>query len=297
VFGLSTVAGILDRRFLRNAFLPSFALVSLGLLVGLAGPRQLGSAVIAWGRLTWVTQLLLAGAFVAAVWLVAAIVDSQTRSIVQAYEGYWHGPLRPLRSYGERRHRAMLDQLREAGQVETIYPNYPLSRGEVMATRLGNILRASESYPLDRYGADGVLVWPRLYPLLPEAVLTAVGQGRSSLEFLLVLSWLAAAFSVLSGAYLLVVTGQVWLFLLCLWGGAAVALLTYRSSLASARLYAEVLRAAFDLHRLDLLPYVGLTQPADARMERQRWEQFRRLVLRNDPLPEPYPPRPSPAAS
>jgi hypothetical protein len=227
--------------------------------------------------------------------VVAAVVQSQTRSITQAFEGYWSGPLRGLRRYGERRHSQRLGELRAQGKVREIYARYPLSRKQVMATRLGNILRASERYPYDRYGANALLVWPRLYPLLPDNVIASAAQARESLEFLLVLSALATAFGTLSGIYLLVMTAPVWLFLLCVWGALAVAILAYRSSLGAALLYAEVLRSAFDLYRLDVLTNMRLPAPTGASAERERWTEVTNLLLRNERLPQPYSPPPAPA--
>ena len=294
---VSTVTGVLDRRFLRNAFVLSLAFLALCGVVVLAGRGKLGSAVTVWQSWRSPTQLLAVVGFIAAVWLVGAVVQSQIRSITQAYEGYWSGPLRLLRTYGERRHRAQVDQLRAQGLVGEIYGRYPLSRNQVMATRLGNTLRASERYPYDRYGADAVLVWPRLYPLLPDPVITAIGQARESLEFLLVLSALATTFGVLSGIYLVVVAAPIWLFLLCFWGAMIVAILAYRSSLGNALLYAEVLRSAFDLYRLGVLSNMRLPAPADAVAERACWREASRLILRNDPLPRPYGPPPAPPAA
>ena len=107
-------------------------------------------------------------------------------------------------------------------------------------------------------------MWPRLYPLLPDPVITGIGQAREALEFLLVLSALATAFGTLSGIYLLVVVAQVWLFLVCFWGALAVALLAYRSSLGAALLYAEVLEV-----RLRPVPAGPAHRYAAARADRR----------------------------
>jgi len=289
------VTGVLDRRFLRNSFALSLAFIVLGGVVTLAGMGQLGAVIATWQSWPTLTQLLAVAGFIATVWVVAAVVQSQTRSITQAFEGYWRGPLRGLRRYGERRHRQLLDELLSQKKLSEIYGRYPLSRNQVMATRLGNILRAAERYPNDRYGADTVLVWPRLYPLLPDNVITSMAQARESLEFLLVLSALATAFGALSGIYLVVMAAPIWLFLLCFWGALAIAILAYRSSLGAALLYAEVLRSAFDLYRLDVLTNMRLPAPTAASAERERWTELTDLVLRNEPLPQPYAPPPDPA--
>jgi hypothetical protein len=300
VFGsvVSTVTGVLDRRFLRNSFALSLAFIVLCGIVALAGMDRLGAAITAWQSWPGPTQLLAVAGFIAAVWVAGAVVQSQIRSITQVYEGYWSGPLGRLKRYGEERHKQRLSDLRTQGRAAAIYAQYPLSRKQVKATRLGNILRAAELYPYDRYGADAVLVWPRLYQLLPDSAITSIAQARESLEFLLVLSSLAAAFGTLSGVYLLVVTAPFWLFLLCFWGGLAIAILAYRSSLGTALLYAEVLRSTFDLYRLDVLTAMRLPAPENAADERLRWTEVNRLILRNAPLPQPYaapPPAPAPA--
>lgn len=287
---VGAVTGVLDRRFLRNSFALSLAFVALCGVVALAGLGQFGAAIMAWDSWSGPTQLLVVVGFIAVVWVVAAIAQSQLRSITQVYEGYWSGPLGRLRRYGEERHRRRLTELWDQGRVPDIYLRYPPSGKRVKATRLGNILRASEMYPFDRYGADAVLVWPRLYPLLPDSVITGIGQARESLEFLLLLSALAATLGVLSGIFLLVVTAAPWLFLLCFWGPLAIAIMAYRSSLGAARLYAEILRSAFDLHRLDVLTAMQLPAPTDSAAERERWGEVNLLILRNIPLPRPYPP-------
>ena len=49
----------------------------------------------------------------------------------------------------------------------------------VVPTRLGNILKASELYANQRYGLDPVLIWSRLYGLLPESAIATVRAGRN----------------------------------------------------------------------------------------------------------------------
>jgi hypothetical protein len=49
-------------------------------------------------------------------------------------------------------------------------------------TALGNALRAAEVRPQVAYGLDGVVVWLRLYPLLPEAMRSLLGDAQSECQ-------------------------------------------------------------------------------------------------------------------
>ena len=291
---LSTVTGLFSTRFLRNAFFLALVFVVLAAVVVESGRGELGTTLATLDGWSTLEQLLATIALLGVVWLFAAMLESQTRTITQCFEGYW--PDSFLRTARKERYEQQLTELRTLDGISEVYWRFPLSKTAVMPTRLGNILRASEVYPQDRYGAPGVYVWPRLYPLLPDAVITLIGDSRAALDFLLVLAALAGAFAVGSGIYLLVVAAPIALYVACVLGGSAIAVLAYRASLATARTYAEYLRSAFDLHRLKVLEAMNLPMPADANAERSRWEEVRRLLVQNVPLPTKfeYPPPPTP---
>jgi hypothetical protein len=69
-----------------------------------------------------------------------------------------------------------------------------------MPTRLGNALRAAESYPGDdeRWGLDAVFWWPRLYLILPDSARDQVDEARTSMDQLVLLSVLWAAFAAVA---------------------------------------------------------------------------------------------------
>ena len=62
---------------------------------------------------------------------------------------------------------------------------YPARRALVMPTKLGNILRAAELYPLLRYNVDAVVTWPRLQSLLPEEFASGLRDAKASVDLLL----------------------------------------------------------------------------------------------------------------
>src|SRR5947209_3709754 len=103
----------------------------------------------------------------------------------------------------------------------------------VVATELGNVLAAVESYGRTRYGIDLVLVWPRLYKMLPEQVAASVAAAKAEIELQLVTTALGIAFGIGIAIPLALLHSSVALLCGWLWGCIAVACLGYRSAVAS----------------------------------------------------------------
>ncbi|MCA1994354.1 MAG: hypothetical protein LDL41_20240, partial [Coleofasciculus sp. S288] len=227
--------------------------------------------------------------FISLVTFFSGILVSNLTTIVRLYEGYWNFPLnRHLKNISTSWYR---DRLKELGEkldqdpsyYEEIYLNYPPHNRleQVMPTRFGNILKNAELYPLIRYKIDAVLIWPRLYNLFPERFIQTLAEARSSFEFMLVISFLGGAFALLSSIYLLIVGATWWLFLLCFWGGLLVAWLAYKAALGGARLYAQQVKAAFDLYRNELLIQMRLPLPTNLKEEKEQWEKIGQFLYRN----------------
>lgn len=291
---LSTVTGLFSTRFLRNSFFLAFVFVIAACVVVESGRGRLDTTLSDLDSWSTLGKLLGTIALLGIVWLFAAVLESQTRRITQCFEGYW--PRSWVKTAGENRYRAQLTALRDDKRMSEVYWRFPLSRNEVMPTRLGNILRACEVYPDDRYGAPGLLVWPRLYAQLPDAMIALIGDSRSALEFLLVLAALASGFAGGSGVYLLVIGGPVWLYLACVLGSSAIAVLAYSASLAAARTYAEYVRTAYDLYRSKVIETMNLPRPANLAAELATWEAVQALLVQNEPWTASfsYPPPPAP---
>src|SRR5438445_5164230 len=190
---LHEAAGILERRFLLNAFLPSFALTSGVLALVVGTHTSFNAAAETWNAQGSTLQVVEVAAFAAWVYLLAGLIASQWGNLIRLYEGYWPRWLRVVTRIGTSWHRQKLAKLDQAAAYEQIYLQYPFPEDEklVMPTMLGNVLLNAELYPFYRYGADAVLIWPRLYNLLPDRFLQLIAEARSSLEFLLVISALS----------------------------------------------------------------------------------------------------------
>jgi hypothetical protein len=228
-------------------------------------------------------QIALFGSFLTWVWFWAGIIASQWRSIVQLYEGYWSRRVRWLPELGRKWHIKQVLRLYEDENDEALYNHYPYASqlDQVMPTRLGNILKNAELYSRYRYRADTVLLWPRLTHLVPDRFNRVLSDARAQLEFLLVVSVLSTIYALLAGAYLLIVGATWWIFLCCFWGGLFLAFGTYFGSLNNALVYAQQLKAGFDLYRTELLRQLRLDPPDNLAEERELWEEIHEFFLLN----------------
>ncbi len=287
---LDSAASFLERRFLVNAFLPATVFFGGYFIFFLWATKRLQGAVHAIASARVSSQLILLIAVVALAWFCAAFIASQWRNLIRLYEGYlFAGPLRQLAELGKLAHLSRRVALKEAGQSR--YYEYSRRPADVLPTRLGNVLRAAEHYPSERYGADYILLWTRLGHLCPEAFLANMDQFQAALDFLVVavtgFGLLAVAMSVTAA-----LSGHgIWLFLACLIGGFGLAHVAYLSAVSAARELGDAMRASFDLYRTELLIRMRWPLPADSAAEKETWEEVGKFIRgsrRSTPYAPPY---------
>lgn len=127
-----------------------------------------------------------------------------------------------------------------------------------MPTRLGDLLRAAELRPKDRYGLDAIVCWPALWLLLPAETRTELIGARTGLD--------GALRAWLWGALFLVWTPWSWWALVI---GIGIPLVSYRYGIIpAAAAFGELMVTAFDLNRIKLYDALHLPRPASARQER-----------------------------
>jgi len=203
--------------------------------------------------------------------------------LVRLLEGYWGSTrlARFLSKFSIDAHRQRRDRL-EKGQIvlsaeeptesdrrrmeDAAYKLrrfYP-AKDRVLPTTLGNVMRAGEDLAGRRYGLDAIVIWPRLYPLLPEGLKETVNDQRTQLD--LAVRFCAVLFlGALISFTLLAVHGWWLLFPASL---LVMTWISYRSAIAAALAYGESIQTAFDLHRFDLLKGLHLPLPATRDAER-----------------------------
>lgn len=274
--------GLLERRFLTNAFLPVLLFSPAVAVTGLAGTGRLAAVLSAGGQLETGAKVVLLAGYLLAVWFLASFVQSQWRNLVRLFEGYPLGRWRSAGDAGREWHRARVDRLRQgAGPAHDLYYRYPASDSQVMPTRLGNVLRSAERYGWERYRADTIVLWPRLAPLVPPEFAARVDEFRGALEFLLVVSVWSGAYALVAGAWLVVADGNLLLFLACSAVGYGVAYAAYLSALEAAVEYGEQLRVGVDLFRTRVLGQLRLPLPNDLQEERRQWQLLDDFVSSN----------------
>jgi hypothetical protein len=149
---------------------------------------------------------------------------------------------------------------------------FPPPPAPVMPTRLGNALRAAESYPGDeeRWGIDAVFWWPRLYLILPDSARDQVDDARAALDQLVVLTMLSAVFCVV-GLALCCAGLNLAAGLGCAGGTFLLSRGCYLAAVTSATVLGDLVRSCYDLFRGDLLARLGWQLPPTLKRERQLW--------------------------
>lgn len=196
--------------------------------------------------------------------LAAILLEALDLPLTRLLEGYW--PAWPVLRWSRRWHcfaqwcdrRAMRRRLAELTRaaaegrldpdhfaelewLEVALERYPESEALMLPTRFGNSLRAAEQKIGARYGLNGVVLWPRLWLVLPDPVKSELAAARSRMALLVRLWWLAVL--LLPWAWF-----AWWLALLAL----IMATVVYRRLLAAAAIYGDLFVASYEVHRFDL---------------------------------------------
>jgi hypothetical protein len=153
----------------------------------------------------------------------------------------------------------------------------PSTPAYFMPTAIGNIIRAAERRPADRYGLDTIVVWPHLWLLLPEHTRTDLQTARRSLDS-------AVRTAIWGGAFCLC-TVLTWLALPV--GLAVVLIATTVVVPARAQVFCDLFEAAFDLHRTALYQQLRWPLPTDPQAEVPAGRQLTAYLWRGSDRPVP----------
>ena len=207
------------------------------------------------------------------------IVGWAAMPALRLLEGYWPSWAEPLRRRltGRITDRAKTDDdawqkayarvqaatvsaadLAAFNRLEVRRRRRPGQAAYLMPTSIGNIMRAAERRPADKYGLDAIIVWPRLWLLLPEATRTELRAAYGSLD----LATAAAIWGVLFCAF----APFTWL---AVPAGLVVAVVTVWTVIpARAQVFGDLIEASYDLHRTLVYQQLRWPLPANPHDER-----------------------------
>lgn len=280
------IVKVMGFRFTSVSILPSaimFLFILSLLLSGAPGETpNLCSVKDTLAELKMIDWILIFTTFL----IFSLIIQPFQLSMVRILEGYWWDifPITYIRSKRIISHKCKYDDLIKKTTVSsktinslspetksmmeeaawTLNRFYP-DKNRIMATVLGNVLRAAEDHINKRYGLDAVVMWPRLYPLLSEKLTDILSDQRNQLDLavrfcfvFLVIAFFSLAILAKHGWWL---TISIVAFLLS-W-------ISYRAAILAAVAYGEGIQTSFDLYRFDLLKTFHLKLPKDGDEEKE----------------------------
>jgi hypothetical protein len=163
---------------------------------------------------------------------------------------------------------------------------YPISAEHILPTRLGNTIRAFETYPKRQYEIDAVPLWPRLQAVVPPDRAQALDGAKTAFDFMIHCSFLSALLGLATaaaGVYWRQVTAGPIAPGVAAPAFALLAYLFYSAALDRAGEWGLQVKTTFDLYRLTLLEKLGYkVAPANLSEERRMWEAITYSLLYPD---------------
>lgn len=237
-----------------------------------ASSEQISWAVIA------IAALLLV---IVSSWLA----ERATLLILRLLEGYWpnNGGFRQWKirrmqhhfdtTYAKWERLARLPTQTSEQSSEWVNLDHKLrrfpKRAKILPTQLGNILAAAETRPIDKYGLDATICWPRLWLLLSKEEREIISPTRARLDDGARL-WLWSILSLIWGVF------AWWLVPIAL----AAAWASYRATLSAAGDFADLVESAFDTRRLLLYKALGWPTPKTPAQEKETGQAITKYLLR-----------------
>jgi hypothetical protein len=219
--------------------------------------------------------------------------------ILRLIEGYWPRSFHKLRTWQTGRvSSSLLNKENQFGNLankydagtatvleaeryallETELDQYPQDVNLLLPTQVGNILRSAEEYSWRCYGLEITTTWPRLWLVMPDSAQKELTDARQALDWTVQLFMWGAAF----------IAWTVWDWWALL-AGLVVAIAAYLRLPSSADIYAQLLRAAYDLYRFDLYESLHWPLPVDSEREKEIGQALT-IYLKRNVTPEKLPP-------
>jgi hypothetical protein len=238
---------------------------------------------------------VLAGASV----LLGFVLNTASTPLYRFLEGY--SRLAPLKTWRRERmlraRRRLLARYQTERQQGTGYATnlaleaastFPSADDEVTPTRLGNAIRAFETYAWRQYRMDSQTLWDPLWAVVPQQLRDEYDHARAAVDFCVASM---AVLVVLSLVVLGVWVGAWWIgqglaLALVLIGtiGPLVALaVLYRLAVSGCLTWGIAHKGIVEVGRVPLASALGLRLPATLKEEREMWRLVSRFARESSP--------------
>lgn len=315
---ISTLNALLSRAFVVGYILPTLAFfIGLSLLFPTA-PIFTRLDTILSGDMA-ASGVALA---VLAIWMCALVVSIFNVPAYRILEGYvwpirnfsrWKNSEKDRKKILERNYDEILIKLKEDKIADSfllysqaqfilakLRTDFPQNDGDLLPTRLGNVIRAFERYPNVIYGADGVALWPSIEAAMTDGERYIVENAKSNTDLFVNLCLFSFFFGIIS------IVKYIWIFfgdlidiyknnidintfcemsfqggyLLFLSGiGFFLCALSYRIAVKMARNWGRRVRVAFDLNLQTLAERMGYEVPIDFDGKQDYWQSISQQIL------------------
>jgi hypothetical protein len=155
---------------------------------------------------------------------------------------------------------------------------YPPADDDVVPSRLGNALRALETYGRARYGFDSQFWWAELVASAQKSLQAELDHSRAPVDFFVAFFYTGILFGVTTTGAAIVewqLSGpDVPPLLIGVVGFALVPVISYRFAVEATSYYRSTVRALVNVGRAKLVKALGLPWPLSVKDERLMWQRI-----------------------
>jgi hypothetical protein len=205
---------------------------------------------------------------------------------------------------GEHQNRLFKMKENALAAIHELEIRMPLDPVNLKPTALGNILAAAEMYPMEKYRMDGIIIWPRLYKVLPKEFRQEEEEKNNQLVFILNSTFLSVVLGIFLVAIGLFGHFNFWLLnfrgiqeiptsfyfrgfeTITPWEYVAIGIIflvlsrfLYQISLHAAEDHSLIVRAGFDLYRFELLKQMNYPIPRNRNDEINAWKSISTFLV------------------
>lgn len=236
------------------------------------------------GKFGVISEAQQAIIFVVVVATVSFSLSALSTALYRVLEGYLLWPRR-LQDWGVKRHRNRKARLLRTSRSKAnagwrrglaleALALYPKASQQIAPTRLGNAIRAFETYGKTRYNLDSQSLWYELCAVAPEYLQTQIDEAASSVDFFVASIYLNCALGIATfTVFFLEPADFRTKFFLLIVGAFAflLAMLCQWLAIGATRNWASAVQAIVNIGRVRLAESMGLRLPSSLKEEKIMW--------------------------